>query len=394
MIFVRLFFISASITGNLLANLEESYTDELLRNCYFLRSSSRPVENYTTVVPVSVKFQPIQFNGIDDKNEIFHTTGFLVVRWQLPPCANKTNDPKWKGMWRIRPGDYLERVGIRNLWYPVIWQPNGAGNVFAVVDFAESNNFVTSYIETTGIAGYDAVGKYSAHCDLAVNISRFPFDTVTCSLKFQSWLPTILVNISNDGFQKDDTQETLEFLPPSFVRGSSVWTLTSVSYNQGIITMGSHSYSQFWYSFTFERQPATFIVSIFMPALSLFILLLGAFSIPPEHSERPEFSLTIVLTFFLLQSVVDGLLPISKDPTAISIYLTCLLWLGTLDTVYFCIAHAVKRSRKWSNFSYNSTSFGISFKLVSIMDFIAFVLTFLLTIIINVTFILTTYCQC
>ena len=112
-------------------NEESLYINELLKTCKFLRTSTRPVMNYSEPVHVEVHFQMIKFDGIDDKMELFSTTGFLIVQWQLPECANKTGDPKWRGIWRIRPSDYSGTTGqSMPFWYPVIWQPNGAGNVF------------------------------------------------------------------------------------------------------------------------------------------------------------------------------------------------------------------------------------------------------------------------
>ena len=240
------------------------------------------------------------------------------------------------------------------------------------------------------MAGYDAAGKFVSHCDLAANLTKFPFDSVTCSLQFQSWKPTILVKIKNRGFQVDYSKPDSKPDPDFFMRGSSVWKLMGVSTSESVITMGSHNYNRFSFDFYFKRQPTIYLVSVFAPTFALFLLLLASFAIPIEQAERPAFSLTIVLSFFLLQAIVDSKLPESREPTMISIYLTCLLWLGTITTCYFSIAYSLNQSERWKNAALTVPLFNRKFNLILMLDFLAFSITLFCSIACNVTFFLST----
>ena len=363
------------------SNDESVFTEKLYERCPILKTTLRPVFNYSELVPIRVLFRAIRFHKIDDKEQTFHLIGILIAVWDLPSCGRWIHDPTWKHIWRIRPSDFNNEQSAP-FWYPVIWQPNSHENVFSVLDFARENNFVTSYFDQRGWGGYDAAGRFTADCDLAANISNFPFDTVTCSLNFQSWFPTILVNITNDGFLPDRNLPDEPIIPAGFMQGSSVWSLLEVGFSQSIVHQGRHQYTEFTYFFHFKRKPATYFLTVFAPAIALFILLLASFAIDPKFVERAEYSLAVVINVFLLQGVVNNKLPDSDEPTAAAWYISSLLIFGTLSTVYFAVMPKV--CQHWENWKISAMNH--QFLVTNIIEIVAFSISLLSVFIINVVF--------
>lgn len=124
---------------------------------------------------------------------------------------------------------------------------------------------------------------------------------------------------------------------------AEVWELIDLNFDDGIIsidyaTAGQANFSYLTYSLTFKRKPTPYIYDIFLPCSTLMILLLATFAIPSHHPERPAISVTIVLAFYIVQSLVNESIPKTSVTLPINVYVYAQIVICSVVSIYLAAA--------------------------------------------------------
>lgn len=135
---------------------------------------------------------------------------------------------------------------------------------------------------------------------------------------------------------------TNPYVPIDFIDETDVWELTSLSFSgdmrPDVELSPGFGFSNMSYSLHFKRKSLSYIYGIILPCSSLMFLQFSAFLMPPQLPERPSFSGTILLAFYIVQTIVDGSIPNTSKTLLITVYIVSQIAISVLVTSYFMLA--------------------------------------------------------
>ncbi|XP_052083651.1 acetylcholine receptor subunit alpha-like [Mytilus californianus] len=155
----------------------------------------------------------------------------------------------------------------------------------------------------TGEVIYSPGGILKAKCP--TDISKFPFDSQTCTLQLMPWgfvKSNLLLSANFDKAQLD------------FFSAHSDWNLLEYSTN---VVNESLGYSVLNVKLTFKREPLYFAVMIILPTLLFSLLNPLVFILPVESGERVSLSMTILLSYAIFLTLVSASIPASSNPMCV-----------------------------------------------------------------------------
>ena len=140
------------------------------------------------------------------------------------------------------------------------------------------------------------------------------------------------------------------------------------------------------FHFSFQRNPSYFGTNLFAPGFILGILQLTTFMLPPDTPDRAMFTITIMLTEFVLKSEIMSNLPETPKPIYLSYYTLAGIVLSSAITAYsvfiawLCSVKPqvmVAEKTKWH------------FSLISLVDFVSFFISCFIFLLMN---LITAWC--
>ena len=144
----------------------------------------------------------------------------------------------------------------------------------------------------------------------------------TCSVSLAEWdRDAIWLNVSQ--------ALTVQQLNQNYMPYNSGWKLVGTNIDielGGIVSVLFH--------FTFHRNAHHFAINLFAPSLILTVLQLTAFMLPANTSERAMFTITIMLTEFVLKSEMMANLPKTPQPIYLSYYVLGGIVITAIITAY------------------------------------------------------------
>ncbi|XP_071096922.1 acetylcholine receptor subunit beta-like 1 [Haliotis cracherodii] len=159
-----------------------------------------------------------------------------------------------------------------------------------------------------------------------IDISNYPFDVQACIINITGWTyATDELDIQTD----PDKPITLELYS-----AHGEWELTHTSASLSDFNGGfNKQYRDIQYSLTFRRRWQYYGLTLLLPLILSSFLMTGVFAVPVESGEKIGYSLTVLLSFTVLLTLISDSLPaISTRTSALQIYLTLVMNLGTLIT--------------------------------------------------------------
>ena len=174
-----------------------------------------------------------------------------------------------------------------------------------------------------GMVNYEE--RFSATLHAELDLARFPFDTQTLELEFQSFLWDLgdSVFISNEertGFDPDF--KTPEWL----VKG------TMASVDQRFEIRDDRAFSTYTFGIIAERQAGHYVMRFLLPLMFVMMLTWSAFWMPAGQRSRVGF--VALLTVVASHIVISGFLPRLNYPTfADIVLLVCYLYVAALIVV-------------------------------------------------------------
>ncbi|XP_046582662.1 neuronal acetylcholine receptor subunit alpha-3-like [Haliotis rubra] len=159
-----------------------------------------------------------------------------------------------------------------------------------------------------------------------IDVSNYPFDVQSCIINITGWTyATDELDLQID----PDKPITLDLYSHH-----GEWELTDTSASLNDFDGGfDKQYRDIQYSLTFRRRWQYYGLTLMLPLILSSFLMAGVFAVPVESGEKIGYSLTVLLSFTVLLTLISDSLPaISTRTSALQIYLTLLMNLGTLIT--------------------------------------------------------------
>ncbi|KAK3584820.1 hypothetical protein CHS0354_006236 [Potamilus streckersoni] len=265
----------------------------------------RPTYEQNTSTDVVIDFYLTSIIDFDSQKEKLTTSGYLTISW---------ND--YYLQWT--PSTYGELTGTfipqDNVWKPDISLQNGVSELKGL---GSSSLFV--YVLNDGTVYWYPIGIFHSTC--GIDITYFPFDIQTCTLKLTAWSYTkseVYVSEGNKGIILDDYEENSE------------WSIIDTS----VDTLQKSGDAAIIFSIKLKRKPLFFLLNVILPVILLSLLNVCIFVLPAESGEKASFSVTVFLSLAVFLTIVTATLPQNSEKVSLlGIYLVLMASFSTLIVI-------------------------------------------------------------
>ena len=237
-------------------------------------------------------------------------TATFVFIWPIP-CANWSNLSQFSNIPFIT-------INYKQMWKPIVMHYNSVNNYYLNPDDLSLPYVVVS----SGIAAHYMVGIFTSKCDF--HFKRFPFDSHKCDFILESFSKKELVV-----FQTMD----IVYHPQNDVVGDFIFDYSKVQVYNRNRTTPTGVYSFAVYEFYFSRKSEYYVINIILPIISMMTLEHAALMIPISP-DRCSFLLTILLSIFLIQSVVDSTISHLSETPRLAYFLLSFTVSSTILCLY------------------------------------------------------------
>ena len=185
--------------------------------------------------------------------------------------------------------------------------------LFFLGDFIALNHFIIN-VDIICISG----DLFKFYCSL--DVTTYPWDRQTCPLRFMVWgyySKEVLLTTSSDGVDRSN------------YLGNGAWELESAT-----STMGGSEIPAVQVTIKIRRFSKFAVVNVLIPVLTLTVLNLFAFFIPPTSGEKLSYCITVLLALAVFLSIVADHLPGNSNNMAhLCYYLMFVLMISTFICV-------------------------------------------------------------
>lgn len=310
-------------TTGFVQNSAQTGTD--VRNLYtYLFTTSgynkdvRPAQNQSAPTSVSVQLLLTGFLGLQETSQQMNAVGILTIQW-------RDDFLSWT------PASY---GGVTFIDVPqgLVWKPDLQVQN-SLSSFTElGGSFMNVRVSSNGDISWKPYVVFDTKC--LMNIKFFPFDKQVCSINIVAWNSdnsTVMLTKGPVPFEVDDD-----------LTGGH-WTISDPKAE----TLIDDGMSFIIYMLTFTRKPKIYIFNIIIPMAFLVVLDIFTFIIPNDSGEKLSFSVAVLLSIFILMTVVTSLLPISSAATSyLEIFLLIDTGLGTLILIIVVISLRIHQRPK------------------------------------------------
>lgn len=268
----------------------------------------RPAQNQSAPTSVSVQLLLTGFHGLQETTQQMNAVGILTVQYDFLSWT-----PALYG------GATFIDVPQGLVWKPDLQVQNSLSG------FTElGGSFMNVRVSSNGDISWKPYVIFDTKCP--INIKFFPFDKQVCPINIVSWnsdVSTVTLIKGTVPFQVDDD-----------LTGGH-WTISDPKAE----TLIDDDMSFMICMLTFTRKPKIYIFNIIIPMAFLVVLDIFTFIIPNESGEKLSFSVAVLLSIFILMTVVTSMLPISSAVTSyLEIFLLIDTGLGTLILIIVVIS--------------------------------------------------------
>ncbi|VDI72629.1 Hypothetical predicted protein [Mytilus galloprovincialis] len=186
-------------------------------------------------------------------------------------------------------------LSSKHIWKP----PMTLVNAVDILSPIEGNTDNLATIFSDGNVSLGLGGILSAKC--TTDISKFPYDSQTCNLKFAVW------GLSAETAVLIESSDPISML---FYTPNSNWNLTSY-HSRGVIW---NQYSTFEIFLTIKRESLYYSVMVVCPTILFGLLNPLVFLLPVDSGERIGLGMTILLSYAIFLTLVSSAIPASSNP--------------------------------------------------------------------------------
>ena len=330
----------------------------------YVRNPNDPLER-----PTEVLFG-LTIGDVFEVGNIEETLSFsatLAFAWKVESCSATRTIP------HITQSERIDIIDIKQVWHPGVQMSTSPSDIFLkndkIGDYSEVS-YLPTFPNRTLTFYWTRIGNFQSKCEL--QLQKFPFDEQTCKITFKLVEPNQFVKFGfaqfspmhlspNSEWRLIDNDYSIETYPSPGLRGSNVSAISFI--------------------IRIQRNPAYMLANILAPCLLLITLLLASFLAPPNDTERVIFSTTVLLALIFAQSELLTVVPRSSQRVLMADYFLLLVGLTAACVTYGLFA-------LWLCFTApqgvadRKVCGGI--RVIRILDFIAFILSFTAFIFINI----------
>jgi hypothetical protein len=266
--------LSLQDTKNIYKNIFNGYNREIF-----------PLYDKSNGLHVGITFWLKSINRFDEVNEILMITAMVSMNWIDPSLSW---DPETFGNTSVL------RIPSSSIWIPWLYLLNSADELYPL-------GRDTHYLATVNADGVITCGPgaiLKANCP--TDVSKFPFDTQICTLKFVTWGagPEVVLS-STTGIGSI----LLDYYTPN-----PHWNIKS----HRTFVEERDPMQMYKVEITLQRKPVYYFVVIVLPTLMFSLLNPLVFLLPIESGERISLSMTILLAFVFFLTLVANFIPESS----------------------------------------------------------------------------------
>ena len=173
-------------------------------------------------------------------------------------------------------------------------------------------------IDYDGACAWYSPASFRSTCP--IDVTHFPFDQQTCTMKFGSWT-----------FEVVDLDILADMSPlhsSQYVK-SAEWDLLGASKKRNVehYACCEYPFSDVMITFVFKRKPLFYIFNLIVPCMIIMSMVLLGFFLPPESGERITLSITVLLAMAVfLQLAAENLPRNSENVPVLGIfYITVMI---------------------------------------------------------------------
>ena len=166
----------------------------------------------------------------------------------------------------------------------------------------EAANFRVD-IQSTGVVTWIPGGQWLTGCQ--VNMKLFPFDTQKCNVTFINWTykEALQYRMRNSGaIRMDAYSPNSEWILSRATSGTSSFP---ISLDRRRIAYLSTA----MFTLELKRNPGYYLLNLIVPTMTLSMISVLMFWLPPECGDRVSFGITIMLSFTVTMMMVADVTP-------------------------------------------------------------------------------------
>ncbi|BFZ22131.1 hypothetical protein BsWGS_25170 [Bradybaena similaris] len=302
---VALLFFSSFISA--CAALEYYESESALRN-KTLQGYEYKIRPSRTVA-VKVNLSLLNINVLDVPSQSLSVSGWLTFTWH---DSRLTWDKEEYG----NITDIFDTELV--FWRPEIIVDNSVDNL----GILESDKLLIRATHE-GNMTWEPPGIFETHCD--VDVTFYPFDTQECVVEVTSWAHTVEeIDLYAEGKEIDLTEFEV----------NGEWDVISSRTHRKMLHDGVDYHTEIAFTIKLQRKPMYYVTTILIPVIVTSILCIVVFLLPAESGEKVGYSLTILLTYTVMLTLVASYMPpTSKHTSVLGVYLTIILFIGVVTTL-------------------------------------------------------------
>ncbi|KAK3791727.1 hypothetical protein RRG08_011521 [Elysia crispata] len=255
---------------------------------------------------VYMYFQMCSIDAIDIKEQIFKTSGWWFMTF--------VNDSRL--VWDSASNDNIQVVQMYEdaIWKPSIVVSNSIKDLSAI-----DEDTIPARVNYEGSVTWQPPGILSMSCEM--DSTFFPFDRQTCRLVVTSF-----------GYSLNEVSiRTDEGVIMNYYAENGDWAIKGMTHERSIYYDGGYPFSKVTFSVSVKRRSIFHWINIIIPILINSFLCCFVFLLPADSGEKMGYSLTCLLAFVVLLTLLAADMPTSAKYTSLlEIYITLSLGFSAL----------------------------------------------------------------
>lgn len=170
-------------------------------------------------------------------------------------------------------------------------------NVITIIGSEQDSPYMMR-VSSNGYVKWNPAAAFNTQCD--ADTTYYPYDTQSCNITIAVWLHSVdevNVTLFNDGFYLANYQQDGE------------WELGSYSAVRDEFHDAGQQYAKVDLTLNLKRRRSYYILNIIIPLILIGALNVFVFLYPPDPGTRSGFAITVLLTYYVLLTVVADKLP-------------------------------------------------------------------------------------
>ncbi|RUS82350.1 hypothetical protein EGW08_009903 [Elysia chlorotica] len=258
---------------------------------------------------VRMSFQLTAISGVDLKDQVFSVAGWWSMYWSDPRLS-----------WHRKYYDDIPVVQFYRdkIWTPTVVVDNSVNDLSAI----NADN-IPLRVNESGLVTWNPPGLISVSCEM--DKTHFPFDTQICAIEATSFGYTI---------QELDLYDHDDGINLRYFKGHGEWTLLSTWHERNTYIEGANEYSRVYFYFKVKRKPLSYGLNHILPVLATAFLTVFVFALPPDSGERISYTLTVLLSFMVMLTLIADDLPTTASHTSLlELYIAVVFIMESLAVV-------------------------------------------------------------